>query len=291
MKNYEKERAENKDKKLLLLGTATSCFEPDYENTDYEIWGVGSSFGKAHADIKRLDLGFEIHPLNQVVKIAQERHVDYNKFDCPILVQNHMHPLAKQMMKNPKTFPLKEVLDYVEKMGAAKFFTSSFCYMLVYAAMLGFKEIHLYKILLTNDGEYFLERPGVEYWIEWLGMHEGIKFYFPEDAEMCSDTILYGYEDRPNIWKLESRKKFLWECLSKHFYEIENLTSMLSRASAMLEYNHLIKNTKQEVLEKLLQECKETIDSKQGMYRGSRDKYLQFSGALQTLQFSEERSY
>ena len=117
---YKRQREKNKSKKLLLLGTAISSFEPDYENNDFEIWGVGSAFGKAHEDIKRVDLGFEIHPIEQIAKIANERQVDYNKFKCPMMVQNANHPLTKQMMKNPKTFPLDDVLAYQEEIGAAR---------------------------------------------------------------------------------------------------------------------------------------------------------------------------
>jgi hypothetical protein len=289
--NLEKKREENKNKKLLLLGTAASCFEPDYENNDYEIWAVGSAFGEAHADIKRIDLGFEIHPIDQIAKIAKDRNVNYNKFKCPMFVQNAAHPLTKQLMKNPKKFPLNEILKYIDDMGASRFFTSSFCYMLVYAAYMGYKDVYLYKILLTNESEYFLERPGVEYWFEWLGMHEGMNFHFPEDAEMCSNSILYGYEERPHLWKIESRKKHLWESLARQYYEAERLAGDINRASGMIEMYNIMKKADEKKVNELVIACKKQINDTMIKYRNTRDQYMQFGGALQTMQYTEFRSY
>jgi hypothetical protein len=288
---YKKEREENKNKKLILLGTAVSCFQPDYNSNDYEFWATGSSFGNEHYDIKRIDLGFEIHPIGEIAQIAQERQVDYNKFDCPIFVQDATHPIAKQLMNKPETFPLDDMLEYAKENNFAKYFTSSFCYMLVYAAMLGYKDISMYKILLTSDSEYFLERPGVEYWLERLGVAEDITFHFPEDAEFWSGTVLYGFEQRPNIWKLQSRKKYLWEVYMRHFYDIERLVANINRNTGMLEMFHILQRVDKDKVNKILEACKKGLDESSVKYRGSRDKYMQFCGALQTIQFHEMRQF
>jgi len=288
---YAKEREQNKDKKLLFLGTAATCLDVDYDDYD-DIWAAGSAFGECYNDIPRIDLGFEIHPMDQMILIAKERNVNFNKYDCPILVQDENGNITKQMIDKPVTFPLDDVIAYVKEMNASLCFTSTFCYMIVYAAMMGYKDITIYKILLTSDLEYFLERPGLEYWVERLGHVEEINYIFPEDAEMWSSDILYGYEQRPNMWKLESRKKYLWDCFIKHFIDCEALNGVLNRCSGMLEMFHVMsKIGDKEQINKLVKDCRENIEKHSGKFKLSREKFMQFSGSLQTTMFHEERGY
>lgn len=288
---YAKQREENKNKKLLFLGTAQSCFEVNYDDYD-EIWGAGAVFGECNGDVKKIDLGFEIHPMDQMLIIAKERNVDYNKFNCPILVQKSNNPITRQLIEKPIDFPLDDMLEYVKEMNSSIYFTSTFCYMIVYATMMGYKDITLFKILLTSDLEYNLERPGIEYWIDLLGHKEVIDFKFPEDAEMWSQDILYGFEQRPNLWKMESRKKNLWGNLVKHFIDCENTNSLLNRCSGMLEMYHVLNNTEdKENINKVIDECRNTIQNNSDRFKSSRERYMQFLGALQTTQFIEERGY
>jgi hypothetical protein len=295
IEKYASEREKNKDKSLLFLGTANSCFDVNYDDYD-EIWAAGAAFGDSYGEISRIDLGFEIHPMDQMIKIADERHVDYNKYNCPILVQDENGVICKQLIKEPKTYPLDDILQYIKEIGASVYMTSTFCYMIVYAAMMGYKDILLYKILLTSDLEYHLERPGLEYWIDLLGHKEHIKFSFPEDAEMWSEEVLYGYKQRPNLWKLESRKKHLWECFNHHFYDCEALNGSLNRCTGMLEMFHIMNSLiaekiKKEDVEKVVKECRERIEAESVKITRSREKYFQFSGAIQTQSFLEERGY
>ncbi len=288
---YKKEREKNKDKKLLMLGTANSCFDVDYNDFD-EIWGAGAAFGADVNDIPKIDLGFEIHDMDQMVVIAKERNVDFNKYKCPILVQDKNGIITKQLIENPIDYPLDDIKQYVKEMGASIYFTSTFCYMTVYAAMMGYKDILFFKILFTSDLEYNLERPGLEYWIDMLGHRENINFKFPEDSELWAETILYGFEQRPSFWKLQSRMKFLWDIFTKHFHDCEALNGMLNRDSGIIEvYNALKNGIKPEDFEKVVRECRENINKNSERYKKSRDKYMQFSGALQTSNFYELREY
>lgn len=319
IEKYAKEREANKNKKLLLLGTAVTCFEIDYDDYD-DVWAAGPAFGECYKDIKRIDLGFEIHPIDQMVVIAKERNVDYNKYKCPVYVQNEKHPITKQLMDKAVTFPLDDMLQYIKEINASICLTDSFCYMIVWAGLMGYKDVLLYKILLTSDLEYYLERPGLEYWIDRLGHAEQIDFRFPEDAEMWSNKILYGYEQRPNLWIMQSRKKYLWDIFSKHFSDIEILSNMLSRYSGMIEMHNfmntinsrimilgkqlekeIVIEKKEEIkkeigdckiqIAKVIHNCREGIEKNSQKYKDSRDKYMQFSGAIQTQQFLEERQY
>lgn len=292
MSKYDKQREDNKDKRLVLLGTAKTCFETDWELDNCEYWAAGSAFGAAHSEIKKIDVGFEIHDINLIYGIAQERNVDYNKFDCPVFVQNKDNPVTKQLMNKPSDFPLDDILEYIKEINGSKFFTSTFCYMIVYAAMLGYKNIALHKILLTNDGEYFLERPGVEYWIDFLGHKEGITFTFPEDAEMWAGSVLYGFEERPNIWKIQSRRKNIWEEFIKGFYNIESYTGSINKVQGMIEMYYALQKMKDNKdMEDRIKESKLNIQKDLVKLNNTRDKFMQACGALQSESFSELRGY
>jgi hypothetical protein len=286
---YAKQREENKDKRLVLLGTAISCFETDWELDEY--WACGSAFGKAHESIKRIDRGFEIHNMDLILKISEERCVDYNKYDCPIFVQDENNIITKQLIDKPETFPLDDMLKYVDENNKSKYFTSSFCYMIVYAAMMGYKDITLSKILLNADGEYFMERPGVEYWIDTLGVREGIEFHVPEDCEIFSNVALYGYEDRPNIWKMQSRQKYLWEAFVKHYLQNIQLTDLLARATGILYMHDLMKKGQitPDEINKLLAECNNAIKMNSDKLASSKEYYMQFMGSLQAMEFVMRR--
>jgi len=274
-------------KKLILLGTAESVFDVPYDDPDYEIWGCGSCFGKAHDDIKRMDFGFEIHPPTKLVTIIDNKSYDFKRFgEIPIYVQNADDSLTKQIIPNAKTFPLKEVVEY----GGVEFFTSTFCYMFVLAAMMGYKEIYFYKILLNAGQEYFLERPGIEYWIEKLSKKENINVYFPEDCELFFGDILYGYKERPNIYKIKSWRKHLWNQLHISFHNIENLTAKINKYLGALEmYSHFERGTNKNELLKMLEKDKSVLDKNLNTAKEQKEKYLQYFGALQNEYWNEDR--
>jgi guanylate kinase len=117
-------------------------------------------------------------------------------------------------------------------------------------------------------------------------------FYFTEDAEMWSRNVFYGFEQRPNIWKLESRKKYHWTMFMKNFKDIENITAMMNKSAGMLEmYNAFKKNVEKEKIEKAVEDCKKVIEERAVKLKNCREEFMQFSGALQTTNFYEEREY
>jgi hypothetical protein len=125
-----------------------------------------------------------------------------------------------------------------------------------------------------------------------MGQKEGMSFSFPEDAEFWSDTVLYGFEERPNIWKLQSRKKYLYETFLKHFYNVEVLTAALNRSAGMLElFEHMKQGANEAKIKNIINECRNTIDQKSPKYRNTRDLCLQFLGVIQNHAFYEERGY
>lgn len=271
---------------LILLGTAKSVFEVDYNKPNTDIWATGTAFGEACDDVKRVSLGFEIHPIEKMQVEAQIKHIDYNKFNCPVMVQDANNPISKQIINDPVTFPLKEVRKYA----GVDFFTSSFCYMLVYGAMLGYKNISFQKILLTSGGEYFLERPGIEYWIEKLTQRENINVTFPEDCELFSGTVLYGYEQRPNIYKMQSFRKHIYDQFMNEFHNVENLTAGINKHLGALECYAMMKQEKDSgKVDIMVKNSKKEIQDLAGKAKMHKERFLQFFGGLQMLDYTEDR--
>lgn len=277
-------------KKLILLGTATSVFNPPYENQDYEFWGTGTCFGNSstsHREIKRIDLGFEIHKMDRMKKLIDEgKDLQYNKFKCPIMVQNANDKLTREIIEKPITFPLQDMLKFAGK----KYFTSSFSYMVVYAAMLGYKDIGLYGILLCFDGEFTFQKPCIEYWCNLLTQRENIHFYVPEDSELFNSSKLYGYDEYKNEYKVKSRSKTLWDIFDKSLGEFELTTNEYQKNQGILQtLDFLQKRPSGEEIQSLYDIALKKATERGAQLKLSVNQMNQFKGALQNMYFYDDK--
>lgn len=87
-------------------------------------------------------------------------------------------------------FPLKQAIKFI---GEDKYFTSSMAYMLVLAAMMGYKRIELYGFDMGQGTEYHYQRPNAEYLIGLL-RGRGYTIIVPEQSPLCKGP-LYAYEN------------------------------------------------------------------------------------------------
>jgi hypothetical protein len=203
-------------KKLIMLGTATSIYPIDWNNKDIEIWGLGTCF--SHPDIKRIDIGFELHAPEKIEDIQIKKGTNFRKFkNIPIYVQDQYNLIIQKYMDNPVSFPLKDVLDYVEKEGLHKYFTCSFSYLLVYAIMKGYTDIEIRKVSLSTDQEYVFERPNIVYWCNTLGRKYNVTIHIPDDSFINNETMLYGYEEQNKKHLAMARSKYLWNDFNRTF--------------------------------------------------------------------------
>lgn len=276
-------------KKLILLGTAESVFNPDYDNMDYEIWGCGSCAGAAHDDIKRIDAIFEIHDPALLVRIFDTKAYDYSRIpNTKVYVQDAENPTIKQLIPNNEliTFPLQDLLKYA----GVEWFDSTFAYMFVYAAMLGYKDITFHKILLNAAQEYFLERPALEYWITKLMHKEKITVHFPEDCDLFFGNVLYGYKQRPNIYKMMSWRKHLWNQLHIAFHNVEMLTARINKFMGAVDmYARMKSGQSEEQIVKEITEGKTNLEINMKTAKEQKEKYLQYFGAIQNEYWNEDR--
>jgi len=273
------------NKKLCIVGTGTSIFEPNYDDKNTDIWICGTAFSSNYTDIiKRCDLGFEIHKIERMVKLYEDSkiEVDYNKYNCHIMVQNAKHILTKEIIKQPVTFPLLSVIKY----GGKRFYTSTFSYMIVYAAMLGYKDITLNGILLSADKEYIYEVPCIEYWCNLLTQRENIHFSIPEDSELFSSTKLYGYQEYRNEYNVYSRNRWLWEKFDRNLCAYEKLLADLQKNKGVKEtLEYIAKNPKAEDIQKLYNECNKIANESASKIQSVINDMNMQKGALQISSF------
>jgi hypothetical protein len=271
-------------KKLTILGTGVSCKDPDWTN---DIWATGSCFADSYADkTERIDLGFELHKVDVIRGILDKKKVqfDYNRYKTPSMVQS-IYDDWSGIIDDVREFPLEDMIKYVK---GRKFFTSTFAYMIVYAAMQGYKEIELNRILLSFDHEYLYEMPCIEYWCNILTQTENIHFSIPEDSEIYSNHKLYGYEPKNNAKKVQSRLKYVWHNFNERLMEYEKLLGENSTNYAIIDTLNWIR-TQPDVkqIEEAYNEAKRRVKNDDPILQGIVNSLNEYRGALQLSYFYE----
>lgn len=241
--------------KLVLLGTAESVFKPDYADKETDIWAIGSCFGKKIIrNIPRINAGFEIHDSQKLKLIIEQKDYDFKLMKCPVYVQNPNDEFIKSIVPKPVEFPFDDVVKFTEdfwvmpgrkyELTEIGYFNCSFSWMLSFAVMMGYKDISFYGVLLSSGGEYFLERPGIEYLIVKHIIRDGITVHFPEDCELFSPTEQYGRKDRANCYKIKSYQKHLYGKMYNEFKNIEAYTAAINKNLGAIEVIKLLRSGK-----------------------------------------------
>ena len=212
----------NKRKVCIVGFCATSRGIVEYENPEFEIWGLnrGALFMPITPQVTRW---FEMHG-EHIVGWESRRpgnHVAWlNAFDGPV----YMHQ-EYEWVKNCLTYPLKEMADFFgqnvlrighmvdrpakpeSSSGAVQdmlvsgpddihttvgepYLSSSIAYEIALAIYEGFDEIHVYGVDLVTDAEYAWQKPGVEFLLGWAAGH-GTKVVLPANCPLLKGT-LYG---------------------------------------------------------------------------------------------------
>ena len=116
--------------------------------------------------------------------------------------EGHEEPAPIYMITKSKSmpmsvaYPIEEIAADLGPMGR-KYFTNSVDFMVASAIHEGYKEIALYGVDLTSDGdnEYTKMRQSLEYYIGV--MHgRGISYFIPQRSALCKAERIYGYEEK-----------------------------------------------------------------------------------------------
>jgi hypothetical protein len=106
-------------------------------------------------------------------------------------------------------FPFMDVVNWFKDRGhiGHRYFTNSISWMLAFAIMQGFEEIHIYGVDMAQDrdvngnDEYGYQKPSCEYWIA-IAEKYCKKVYVPKTSDLLYSEKLYAFEsdNERNVW-------------------------------------------------------------------------------------------
>lgn len=179
---------------------------------EWEIWGLNHAnllgFMRDSEGKFRCDRWFDLHQEH-----AQSETDLAWTHSCPVPIY-----LTSLYTQNPmaSVYPLERVVQTFQwPFGTRQiYFCSSFAYMLMLAAMEGFKEIRISGVNLNFGRELPIERVNLEYWIGYL-RGRGYNITIPEVSKLCRHPYLYGFEyTEEKEWVEERMANLIYELLS-----------------------------------------------------------------------------
>lgn len=205
-------------KKVAIVGFTPTRADAPFSDPDYEVWGENALF--VHKDVPRCTRWFDLHAPGI---IDAQRINFYSKIDVPVFLQD-----VREDVPGSFKFPKQQIEEFVAGLapGSANMLgdyqTNSISWMIAFAMFEGFTTIDVYGVDMSQQTEYFQQRPNVEY---FLGICRGmgIEVNIPDTSDLLKATHQYGYgSDNGFRAKLLERKKEFEERLKTFTQEIEN---------------------------------------------------------------------
>ena len=211
--------------KLAIVGGSPSSALAPYNDPEFEIWALGNQADKR----PRVDRLFEIHDnLSEHPPEYAQWLVDKN---IPLVVSDNFPLWADHVEVYPEA-------DTANLIGSV-YLTSSPAYMLAYALLNGYKDIHFYGVdMAVDDHEYFKQRPCFEAWCG-LARGMGVKLTFPKGCPVMQSSYREGRDWNNQESGTFSEAEFL-KMAAMHQSKIEQLNSQIhTHSGAIQTYNRL----------------------------------------------------
>jgi len=188
------------NKKVCLLGTASTLKEAPYSDNSMEFWALGDMFGIVPMD--KISRWFEIHSREEnerhLVRCINKPHIEALKgLKIPVYMQEYYKDIPASV-----PYPLADMADKYRNL-----FCSTVDYMMALAIDEKYDEVHIYGVNMATNGEYASQRPSLYY---WLGQAEGrgIKVVLPEGCDLLKGYFRYGYDEvKENDLLVKARTK------------------------------------------------------------------------------------
>jgi hypothetical protein len=221
-------KAPARDKKLIILGTATNRDQAPFDDENVVIWGTGGTVNAP--GIKRVDAIFELHPERywkrpEVLEIL-------SKYKGHILMQDHYDEIP-----NSVRYPIEKVREefYIPTMGPCLYVTNTVAYMFMMAYLEGFREIDTYGVYMEHETEYDHQRTNCEYYVGYLTA-KGVKITF-HGGEVLKARFEYGFQEPPFVSKLVSDGSALANAKKDLEEQIEKQKRDLYMQEGAIAYN------------------------------------------------------
>lgn len=211
--------------KLAIVGGSPSSSLAPYNDPEFEIWALGNQADKR----PRVDRLFEIHD-----------NLSEHPPEYPQWLVDKKIPLVVS-----DKFPLKatHVEVYPERETAALigsvYLTSSPAYMLAYALLRGYTDIHFFGVdMAVDDHEYFKQRPCFEAWCG-LAKGMGVSLTFPDNCPVMKSKYREGRDWNNQSESTFSESEFL-KMAKLHEDKIAQLNSLIhTHSGSMQTYKRL----------------------------------------------------
>lgn len=169
-----------------IIGTGKSLITYTWP-AGAEKWSVGSAYA---GFLDRIDMYFCMHDKDPKDEIVQA--------GIPVMTKY--------------TYPLNSVMAEFD----SAYLTNSISYMLAYAILEGYKEIHLPGVDVSPYSEYAFERPSIAFWCG-IAKARGIKVVW----DMIEPHTLYGYTEKAVASFLEILKEHRKQAEYHRSYETD----------------------------------------------------------------------
>lgn len=184
---------------IAIAGFSTTTLGALQNSKADEIWTVNHAFVMEQF-FPRFDRVFELHKYGWFLRRGQYRLTKYKAW----LRQKHDFPIY--MQKVYKSFPssVRYPIDEVNQLIFGRllrgeemnlYYTSSFSYMLALAIYEQVQRIEVYGIDMSNDTEYYYQKPGGELMIG-VALGHGIEVALQPNSDLCK-AQLYAYDRVP----------------------------------------------------------------------------------------------
>ncbi|MFA6044763.1 MAG: hypothetical protein WC718_07250 [Phycisphaerales bacterium] len=210
--------------KLAIIGFTPSRAAAPWGDPTWEFAGLNALYvHEAEMPLQRFTRWFDVHDM---AAVADERLSSYRKLQCPVYFQD-----VVPGMPNSVRFPKREIETFL----ADTYFTNSISWMIGWGLLMGFKEIGVWGVDMSQDQEYRFQRPNVEYWIgRARGM--GVKVTVAETSDLLKASHQYGFgTDHGLRAKLLERQKEFKSREAGIAAEIQRLTLAQATVNGALQ--------------------------------------------------------
>jgi hypothetical protein len=209
--------------RVAIMGTAPSWRLVPWDDPGLKIWSLNDAYVLKP---KRIDAWFDLHPLDKlyfrprgrhVIDLADvphghyvrpEGHVDWLKTQAA-QIPVYLQTVPEGWPANATEFPIAIAREYLYD-----YVASGPVMMIALAMQHGCRELHIYGIHLSTEGEYLEQRPNFEHLLgRFLGPEavtltrtNGLRRYtsragrvlvLPESSPILQHNRIYGYEPKP----------------------------------------------------------------------------------------------
>ena len=181
-----------KQKKVCILGTASTVAEAPFEDDSFEMWGVSGL--ATNAAVKRIDRLFELHPIEEL-RTMFRHYSSIKEFDGEVVMIDHYDEVP-----NSVKYPYDEIKArfWHPTMGKKLYVTNSVTWMLLLALHEGYTDISMFGVHMSHELEYAYQRSSCS-WVlgiihGWILDGKPYHLHIADGSELMRAQYEYGFE-------------------------------------------------------------------------------------------------